>query len=259
MAGLRALHRAHVERVPYETLDILLGRPTTVDPHESVERVLSGRGGYCFHLNGAFATLLTALGYRVRWHLGGVQPDRAVPAAADGGHLALTVECEGGTWFVDVGLGECLYEPLPLREGTYRQGPFTFGLEPSAVAPGGWRFHNDPGNGFPGMDFRLEPAGPADFAERHHWLSTAPDSGFRRFPQAARRHATGLDSLRGCVLLRIDGDHRTSRELATSAEWFGVLSEVFGLALPEVGAAERATLWRRTRAAHLAWLEQEAR
>src|SRR5215831_4615258 len=70
--SLFALHRAHAELVPYETLEIWLGRPTTVDPVESVARILRGRGGYCFHLNGAFSALLTVLGYRVTRHLGGV-------------------------------------------------------------------------------------------------------------------------------------------------------------------------------------------
>src|SRR3954469_25844344 len=73
LRALRALHRAHVECVPYEVLDVQLGRPTTVDPKESVRRVLGGRGGYCVQLNGAFSELLAALGYDVTWHRAGVQ------------------------------------------------------------------------------------------------------------------------------------------------------------------------------------------
>ncbi|GAA0687771.1 arylamine N-acetyltransferase [Kitasatospora atroaurantiaca] len=254
--GAARAARAHVERIPYETLEILLARPTTVSPQESIDRILRGRGGYCFHLNGAFATLLDALGYQVRWHVGGVQVDAATPAGANGNHLALTVDCEGEAWFVDVGLGEGLHEPLPLREGTYRQGPFTFGLVPSTAEPGGWRLDNDPQGGFPGMDFRPEPAGPADFTEQHDWLSTSPDSQFARFPCAFRRDADSIDALRGCVLVRTDGTGRYKRELTNSAEWFAVLRDTFGLALPDVGPAEREALWRRTAAAHLAWKEE---
>ncbi|WP_281066780.1 arylamine N-acetyltransferase family protein [Streptomyces inhibens] len=144
VAGLFALHRAHVEQVPYETLEIQLGRPTTVDPYESADRIMRGRGGYCYHLNGAFATLLTTLGYEVQWHVAGLQPDAGMPAGANGNHVALTVECEGRTWFADVGLADALHEPMPLREGTYQQGLMTFGLRPSAAEPGGWRFDHDP-------------------------------------------------------------------------------------------------------------------
>src|SRR5215217_499183 len=61
-AALRALHEAHVEHVAYEALEIQLGRPTSVDPYEAAARILERRrGGYCFHLNGAFSVLLDAL------------------------------------------------------------------------------------------------------------------------------------------------------------------------------------------------------
>lgn len=74
--ALRALHRAHVERVPYENLDIHLGRPTGIDAAGCVDRIVRGRGGYCFHLNGAFAALLTALGYEVALHRAGCRAPR---------------------------------------------------------------------------------------------------------------------------------------------------------------------------------------
>jgi arylamine N-acetyltransferase len=81
-AALVALHRAHVERVPYETVDIHLGRPTTTDPHEAVTRVLAGRGGTCFHLNGALGVLLNepAAWFAVLAHRFGLAMDDASPA-----------------------------------------------------------------------------------------------------------------------------------------------------------------------------------
>jgi hypothetical protein len=52
---------------------------------------LDGRGGYCYHLNGAFALLLASLGYDVRRHLGGVHgPDGPSPESL-GNHLVLSV------------------------------------------------------------------------------------------------------------------------------------------------------------------------
>src|SRR3954453_17659591 len=63
---LLALHRAHLDAVPYENLGIMLGRPPSVDPAASLERVgEQGRAGYCFHQNGALETLLTELGFEV--------------------------------------------------------------------------------------------------------------------------------------------------------------------------------------------------
>ncbi|MEU8820465.1 arylamine N-acetyltransferase [Actinoplanes sp. NPDC048796] len=140
---LGELHRAHAERVPYENLEIWLGRPTTVDPAESVKRITRGRGGYCYHLNGAFSALLHALGYQVSRHVGGVQSLSGRAAGADGNHLVLTVsglpsaEAPDGRWLVDLGMGDGLHGPLPLVEGAHRQGPFTYGLRPSEAEAGG--------------------------------------------------------------------------------------------------------------------------
>ena len=58
------LHRRHLARVPYENLEIMLGRPPSVDPLDSLARVgRVGRAGYCFHQNGALETVLTDLGF----------------------------------------------------------------------------------------------------------------------------------------------------------------------------------------------------
>ncbi|MGW4473623.1 arylamine N-acetyltransferase family protein [Nonomuraea sp. NPDC004354] len=250
--NLRALHAAHVERVPYEALEIWLDRPTSLDPEESAARILRGRGGYCYHLNGALYTLLKALGYEVTRHVGGVQ-NRGDEPGVTGNHLVLTVRlpsAEGpDAWLVDAGLGDALHEPLPLAEGRYRQGPFEYGLRPSTVAPGGWRFDHDPRGSFIGMDFGMTPAEMPEFAAMHEHLSSSPESGFVRVATLNRRDASGVDVLRGLVLTRI-GDDTTSTTLDTEAAYFAALEDVFGISLP---AADRSLLWGRLVRAHEAW------
>jgi arylamine N-acetyltransferase len=256
--GLAALHRAHVERVPYETLDIHLGVPTTINPYDSAERIVGGRGGYCYHLNGAFSLLLSALGYSVRWHRAGVQGrDEPRPVGATGNHLALSVHGlptrgnPDGMWLVDVGLGDGPHAPLPLRTGEFADGPFRFGLEPSSVEFLGWRLRHDPSGSFTGFDMRADIAVPSEFQATHEWLSTAAESPYQRVVTVQRRDAAGVDMLRGRVLSRVPTGER--RELTSQSEWFGALADVFGLTLPGLGAPERDALWRRVTAAHGAW------
>jgi arylamine N-acetyltransferase len=256
--GLRTLHRAHVERVPYENLEIQLGRPTSVSALESAARIVAGRGGYCYHLNGAFGLLLSALGYGVRRHRGGVQGrDEPRPVGANGNHLALSVhglpsrDNPDGMWFVDVGLGDALHEPLPLRTGEFADGPFRFGLAPSTVEFLGWRFTHDRSGSFEGMDFRADLATEAEFASRHEWLSTDERSPFVQVATVLRRDAGGVDILRGRVYRRLPGG--TDLVLETPDEWFQLLADVFGLTLPDVLPADRLSLWRRVSAAHESW------
>jgi arylamine N-acetyltransferase len=261
-ARLRALHAAHVERIPYEVLEIALRRPTTVDPHDSARRILERhRGGYCYHLNGAFSLLLDALGYDVVWHRAGVQTrvDPGPPGADRANHLALTVhglpgdECPSGDWLVDAGLGDALHEPLPLHTGTYVQGPLTFAVRPSEVEPGSWRLDHDPAGSFAGMDFRATRATTADFLARHEYLSTSPQSSFVRACSVQRRDARGVDSLTGCVLRRDGEDPIAPRTLETPGEWFGALRDVFDLPLADIDATTRSGLWARVWAAHEVW------
>jgi N-hydroxyarylamine O-acetyltransferase len=246
-----------------------------VDPHGpalgidvagSVRRVArEGRGGYCFHLNGAFATLLRHLGYRTTLHVGGPHgPGGATPEDLTS-HLALTVaglpspDNPEGRWLVDAGLGDGLYEPLPLRPGTYRQGTFTFGLEVAAGPVGDWTLTHDPRGSFTAMTFCQRPATMADFAARHRHLSTSPESGFVRTVTAQRRDAAGADVLRGLVLTRVDEPERSGEWVIDDrAEWFSTLADRFHLDLSRADDAARDRLWASARASHRAWQQAQA-
>ncbi|NLU80938.1 arylamine N-acetyltransferase [Micromonospora sp. HNM0581] len=255
--GLRQLHRAHVERVPYEVLDIQAGIATPVDPDGCAARVERGRGGYCVQLNSAFHHLLTGLGYQVTMHRAGVQAAPAAPPVSPDDpapHLALSVWLDGQDWFVDVGLGDGLHEPLPWQAGTYRQGPFTFRLSPSAAGPPGWRFDRAPRGAIAGLDIATAPATTADFAAWHEFLSTSRESRLVRVVAVMRRDAGGSDVLQGCMLRRIGERTESEREITSMAQWYGVLTEKFGLRLDGLDEQQRNELWTRVRAAHDRWL-----
>lgn len=259
-ATLFALHRAFVERIPYESLWIALGETRTADPLDSVRYVMTpgGRGGYCYHMNGTLATLLSWLGYDVHRHVAGVQMAEPEPVGATGNHLVLTVRTADGDWLVDVGLGDGLHDPLPLTPGEYRQAPFTFGLDHSTVVPGGWRFTGDPRMTLVGFDFRSSDATTDEFADVHHTLSTSPDSLFVRFVVAFRRDATGVDMLRGAVLVRTHATDTTETFLTTSTDWFAALADTFGITLSTVDDERRGALWSRVHADHERWQAKRA-
>src|SRR5690242_3051518 len=91
-AILRELHRAHLLAVPFENLDIHLGRPILLDQDALFDKIVRrSRGGFCYELNGLFALLLRGLGFDVTLLAAGV-------ARADGGfgpefdHLTLLVK-----------------------------------------------------------------------------------------------------------------------------------------------------------------------
>lgn len=238
---LFAIHRAHVSRVPYTNLEIMRGNVTPVDLESSVRQVLAGKGGYCFHLNGALAWLLRELGFTVTLHRGYVRNHGTTDAPALN-HLVLLVHGPGHVWLADAGLGDGLHEPLPLAAGFHRQGPFRYEL----VGGPRWRFLHDPTGSFQAMEFDPVAADIDDFAAAHHRLSTAPDSSFRRFLTAQLRTGDRISILRGCTHTVIDKAGRHERTLDTLPDWQAALTS---LRLPDCG-----DLWPSEREAHQSWL-----
>lgn len=101
---LQGLHRAHVMTVPFENLDIHLGRSISLAPADLFRKiVVERRGGYCFELNGLFALLLEALGIAV------TRLAARVCSGAEGvrprSHQLLMVKMGTSVWIVDVGFG----------------------------------------------------------------------------------------------------------------------------------------------------------
>lgn len=97
LATLAAIHRHHVRAIPFENLDVLLGRGIRIDLVSIAQKLIQGsRGGYCFEQNGLLRAALTALGFavnpliaRVRWQV----PLETETAFT---HMLLRVETEDG-------------------------------------------------------------------------------------------------------------------------------------------------------------------
>ncbi|MFJ3200215.1 arylamine N-acetyltransferase [Streptomyces sp. NPDC086989] len=114
---LRRLHRAHALTIPFENLDILLGRGIGLDVDVMQSKLLrSRRGGYCYEHNMLFAVLLERLGYEVTRLY--ARPILDAPKPLPRTHLILSVAVGDETYLADVGFGdEGPLEPIPVRDG----------------------------------------------------------------------------------------------------------------------------------------------
>src|SRR3954467_5303184 len=110
-APLADLHRAHLFTVPFENLSIHLGEAIVLTDTALVAKVVDRhRGGFCYELNGAFATLLSALGFEVDMLAARVFGGDRLGVPYD--HMALRV----GPWLADIGFGGHTHHPLRLDE-----------------------------------------------------------------------------------------------------------------------------------------------
>ncbi len=234
LAALAQIHYRHVCSIPFENLDILLGRPIRIDPSSVQQKLIHDRrGGYCFEHNTLFAAALTALGFRVtplaarvRWQV----PAEVKTALT---HMILAVEATGRHLLADTGFGSgSLSAPLLLdtdapqptpheRRRLLRRGDV---LVHQAEHAGAWADL---------YEFTLQPMFVPDFEMGNWFTSTWPESRFRQNLTVAltapdRRH-TLLN--RQFTTRWTDGRVET-RELATPAELLEVLGDFFALTFP---------------------------
>ena len=258
LSYLTQLHRAHVSAISWQTIDIVAGRPASIDLRECVRLILGNRSGYCFHLNGAFSVLLRSLGYRVFWHRAGVQPLGQEPRI-NSFHLGLTVSLmneqqQEQRYIVDVGLGDMPYDPIPLQNGTYEQGPLRYQVEESGVVQGGWRLVHDPHAPFVGVDFAPDVLeNLEEFQPKHEFYSRSPESPWIQLFLVRQRHAEGSNELRGCIWSRRDRRGIEKIELRTQSQWLEVLGDVFQEHLVHYSRLERDDLWKRVWNFHEEW------
>ena len=111
---LRNLHRHHMLSVPFENLDIALGRNIVCEEDSFTQKIVERRrGGFCYELNGTFASLLRAIGFKVTLLSARVSRDDG-SQSPEFDHLALRIDLEE-PWLADVGFGDSFLEPLQLQ------------------------------------------------------------------------------------------------------------------------------------------------
>ncbi|MBV9903566.1 MAG: arylamine N-acetyltransferase, partial [Alphaproteobacteria bacterium] len=114
LAGLRTVHRAHLFAIPYENIDVQLGRPLTIERPPIFEKIVaSGRGGWCYEMNGILGWALGELGFDITRATGAVFREmKGEPSV--GNHLVLRVALPEGLFLADVGFGNGPHDPIPV-------------------------------------------------------------------------------------------------------------------------------------------------
>jgi N-hydroxyarylamine O-acetyltransferase len=228
---LRALHRAHAISVPFENLDIQMGRPIHLDLASLQDKIVRcSRGGYCFEQNTLFDSVLEACGFevtaceaRVRHNAGGEIRPRT--------HMVLVVRLGDDDWLADVGFGsDGPLEPVLLDGEEHLQ----HGRHLRTVLEGAdlvlqarW------GNQWEDLyGFVPDARYPVDFEVSNWYTSTFPDSVFVKTLTAQRTLEHERHVLRNLTYTIRHGDRHETREIARDA-LIPLLHERFGIDLPE--------------------------
>jgi N-hydroxyarylamine O-acetyltransferase len=229
LAQLEALQRAQVYTVPFENLDIQLGREIVLDPARVDDKIIrQRRGGYCFELNSLFMRALITCGFTVRKLLARVH----VTGTPSGrGHQLSLVTVNDRQWIVDVGFGSaCPRAPLPFEmHSPQDQDGRKFQLVPHALGyllqveqEGAWKEL---------YSFDLGEVLENDIAYGNYYTSTSPRSIFTSARVVSLCHPEGQTLLHNyrCTIVR--GASTQVEHWPDSPQYLDALRQHFGIEL----------------------------
>jgi N-hydroxyarylamine O-acetyltransferase len=225
---LDALQQAHLLAVPFENLDIHLGRPIILDHDSLFDKIVrQRRGGFCYELNGLFAILLQQLGFDVTLLSARV-------TTADGGfgpeydHLALLVQLEE-RWLVDVGFGDSFHRPLRLDEpGEQEDGRRAYRLDFDGT---NYTLYQRDGLAAwqPQYIFSGRPRRFGEFDEMCLYHQTSPDSPFPNKRLCTQATVDGRITVSNQRLIISQNGARQEQELPDKAAFTAALQHYFGI------------------------------
>ena len=232
--AIAALMAAHMAAIPFENLDVLLGRGVRVDL-ESVfgKLVTARRGGYCFEHGTLFQAALRALGVEATAHAARVllvAPKSEAPRT----HMFLTIVDGGTTWVLDPGFGgPGPIVPVPLVEG--HEARHDHDVHRLVRRDGEWVLEGlIKGVMTPLWTSSLEPQFPVDFALANHYVSTFPESPFatRLMIRALTPHGR-VSAMNREVTVK-HGTVSETHQLADRAALRRLVADHFGFDLPDI-------------------------
>jgi N-hydroxyarylamine O-acetyltransferase len=232
LEGLVALHRAHGAAIPFENLDILLGRPIALDlPALEAKLVAARRGGYCFEQNTLFQAALQTLGFRVTALAARVRAGTADIRPRT--HMLLRVDLPEGAFVADVGFGaDGLVQPIPLgAAGETWVESVGHRLQREGEV---WVLQgNTAGDWVALYAFTLEAHHPVDFVMANHFTSTYPGSPFVLNLTAQRAQPGRRVALRNRELVVREHGVATVTTVRDPEHLRALLAAEFGLVFPD--------------------------
>lgn len=233
-ADLAALHRLqdhHMRHIPFENLDVVLGRPLILSREALFQKIVThGRGGYCFELNTLYAALLEEIGFLPVPMLARVWL-RDPPETPPRTHLVYRVKIDGVDWISDVGFGgRAARVPVKIEEG-YEVDDGDGRIRILRDARFGYRISRYQG-GVWSDQYTVEtaPAHKADILSGNHWTENHPSSHFKHGIGVGLFTKMGRTSFYDGIFRQRGTDH-PDQEISGLEATIDILKSQFGLDL----------------------------
>lgn len=229
--NLARLHKNHMLSIPFENLDIHLGHRIILSEDAFFEKIIKHhRGGFCYELNGSFASLLTKLGFKVRM-LSARVASKTGGFSPEFDHMVLLVMLKD-RWLADVGFGDLFTQPKRLDyQGPQSDNGRVYRITPSAGGRLLSRWNGEKSIWETQYLFTLRPRRLEDFVRRCRYQETSPNSHFRKGRVCTQLTGNGRVTLTNKKLIVTRGRRRIERLVKSRAEFDRLLRLRFGITL----------------------------
>ena len=237
LATLARVLSAHLQSIPFENLDIVLGKTIDMSLPAVLDKLVTRRrGGFCFEQNTLLLEGLRSLGFSANALLARVRWNRAPAVETPFTHMIVLVSLPEGEFVVDAGFGglQCP-TPLPVPSASIAQTSSDCGYRITPPNAEGylalqWQLR---GSWVDLYKFRNEPALPCDLGVANWFSCTAPGARWTSCLFAARMFGTARHHILGSELCVRNEDGSAVRTCLAGAE--SVLAHIrdsFGIELP---------------------------
>jgi len=228
---LQTIHKAHMYSIPFENLDIPLGKQINLSISSLFKKlILKRRGGFCYELNYAFSALLSSLGFNVKLLSARVFHGSTYGKAF--AHMVLLVEVQEEKVIADVGFGDGIREPLLLNSKPVKQVDTIYKIEQQNNEH---ILFQKRGNldWTPRYIFSLSTYDIDAFGEMCEWQQTSPESNFSKKSVCSTPTEMGRKTIsNGRFIVTTEGA-RTEYSINSEVEYRQILKQHFHISLPQ--------------------------
>lgn len=229
---LTAMHRAHLQTVPFENLNIHIPRKIILTEGALFQKIVNeNRGGFCFEQNGLFSAVLRELGFDVLRLEANVYHTDTDDYGIPMNHMTLMVIIDGVRYLTDVGFGAAFSEPLEIDNPEIQVqdvGQFKIVIDGNTAT-----YYNHLNNSDKmsiGYRFFFTPHELSDYDEACHYMQTSPKTHFTQKRVCSRMTPEGRISLTDTTLINTTfAGKRTEILVNTEEEYHTILREKFGI------------------------------
>ncbi len=224
---LGILQNQHLLNIPFENLDIWLGKEIILDYENLYNKIiLNRRGGYCYELNGLFCKLLRELGYAVDMLSARVYSSAGI-LGQEFDHMTLLMHLDD-VYLVDVGFGDSFRKPIKMPDGKTEDVSGEYRIKSNPEIESGFFLekHTDE-NWKPQYQFTTMPRKLEDYQGMNRYHQTSPESHFTQKSICTVATDTGRISLSDEYLTITENKLRKRHAVNSESEFKHLLKKYF--------------------------------